>query len=323
MSSKFKRVVDQSFQLQELTTEEFKKLLEAFGENVGRRLAASLGEDPDLVFAPDGSDGRRTGKTDFERLLQSVSGPDAVRAVVMAAGVDVIEDFVEAAGTGAAREAVRDAVAKLAGLAERSLVAQGVAAAGALDTVAAEALIGSYMTNTLDEALKTAVDKQAAVKIRQGIIANMGQMTVSELAQQIGEEQKLSVNRAGTEARTQLAAADRFVNDVTRKSVDPSGKDLLLAYIGPDDKITRPFCDHLVNKAFAVKDFDKLRNGQSSAHPRVMGGGWNCRHDIRAVVDDKEILKDLGLTKGDMSDVNRANEAARATRKKKNRRKKR
>ena len=323
MPKKFKRIVNQSFQLQELTTEQFKKLLDAFSENVARRLAASLGEDPDLVFPPDGSDGRRTGRTNFERILQSVSGPDAVSAVVMAAGIEDIEDFVDASGAGAAREKVREAVARLAGLAEKSLIAQGVAAEGVLDTVAAEALIGSYVENTLDEALKATIDKQAATKIRQGIIANMGQMSISEMAQQIGEEQKISVNRAATEARTQLAAADRFVNSVTMKSVDPSGKKMLLAYFGPDDRITRPFCDELVGKAFKVQDFDKLRNNQTAAHPRVMGGGWNCRHDVRAVIDDDKFLKALGLKRGTMKDVTNANERAKTKKSKNKRRKKR
>tara|TARA_R100001510_G_C7656566_1_gene216729 strand:- start:3915 stop:4892 length:978 start_codon:yes stop_codon:yes gene_type:complete len=313
----FRRLRDASFNLQTKATEDFEELAEALAENIGRRIAASLGVDPDTVFPADGSDGRMVGRTRFEQLLQGVTGDDAVRAVVLASGLEDIEDFVAQSGSAAARRALTDAVGDLAGLAERSLVAQGIAAEGALDTVAAEALIGSYITNTMDESLRSTIDRSAAVRIRQGIIANIGQMSIAEMAQQIALEQDASVPQATTEARTQLAEADRFVNETVRKSVDPEGDKFLLAYLGPDDKITRPFCDHLVNKAFKLSDFNQARNGQTATHPRISGGGYNCRHDVRAVIDDDKVLSDLRLQRGTLADIQAANAAAKPKRKKK------
>ena len=319
----FRRLLDASFKIKDNAVEDFEDLAEAMSENIGRRLAASLGVDPDTVFPPDGSDGRMVGRTKFEKILQSVSGDEAVRAVVLASGLDDLEDFVAQSGSLAARETIAKAVSDLAGLAERSLVAQGVAAEGVLDTVAAEALIGSYITNTMDEALRATIDRPAAVRIRQGIVANMGQMSIAEVALQIANEQGGSVPRAATEARTQLAEADRFVHETVRKSIDPDGEKFLLAYIGPDDKITRPFCDHLVNKAFKVEDFNKARNGQTSTHPRISGGGYNCRHDVRAVIDDKKVLSDLRLQRGTLADIQSANAAAASKRKKRKGRRRR
>jgi len=214
-------------------------------------------------------------------------------------------------------------VTKLAGMAEDSLISQGIAAKGALDTVAAEALIGTYITSTLDDSLRTTIDRSAALRIRQGIMTNLGEIPIAEVAQRIADEQEQSIGRATTEARTQLAEADRFVNETTRRSIDPEGERFLLAYIGPDDRITRPFCDALVNKAFKIADFNKLRNGQTATHPRISGGGYNCRHDVRAVVDDDEILSDLGLQRGTLSDINRANEQAVKGKRKKKRRRRR
>ena len=320
-SPDLRRLLNASHKLQNKTVEDFEDLSFALAENVGRRLAASLGVDPDLIYPPDGSDGRLVGRTNFERLIQSVTDADAVKAVVSAADLEDIEDFIAQSGSLAAREKITEAVTRLAGMAEQSLVSQGIAAQGALDTVGAEALIGSYITNTLDEALRTTIDRAAAVRIRQGILTNLGEIPTAEVAQRIADEQEQSIGRATTEARTQLAEADRFVNETTRRSVDPDGERFLMAYIGPDDRITRPFCDALVNKAFKLADFNKLRNGQTATHPRISGGGYNGRHDVRAVVDDDEILSDLGLQRGTLSDINQANErAAKGKRKKKRRR---
>ena len=305
----FRRLLGASFNIQDKATDNFQDLAEALSENIGRRLAASLGVDPDSVFPPDGSDGRMVGRTNFERLMQSVSGDEAVRAVVLSSDIQDIEEFVAQSGSAAARAALSDAVSDLAGLAERSLVAQGVAAEGVLDTVAAEALIGSYITNTMDEALRSSIDRPASVRIRQAIVANLGQMSIAELAQSIAQEQAASIPKATTEARTQMAEADRFVNETVRRSIDPEGDRFLLAYIGPDDKITRPFCDQLVNKAFKISDFNQLRNGQTAIHPRISGGGYNCRHDVRAVVDDNKVLSDLSLQRGTITDIRAANAA--------------
>jgi len=320
-SPDLRRLLNASHKLQDRTVADFEDLSFALAENVGRRLAASLGVDPDLIYPPDGSDGRLVGRTNFERLIQSVTDADAVKAVVSAADLEDIEDFIAQSGSLAAREKISEAVTRLAGMAEQSLVSQGIAAQGALDTVGAEALIGSYITNTLDESLRTTIDRAAAVRIRQGILTNLGEIPTAEVAQRIADEQEQSIGRATTEARTQLAEADRFVNETTRRSIDPEGEQFLMAYIGPDDRITRPFCDALVNKAFKLTDFNKLRNGQTATHPRISGGGYNCRHDVRAVIDDNEILSDLGLQRGTLSDINQANEqAAKGKRKKKRRR---
>lgn len=322
-SPDLRRLLNASHKLQDRTVADFEDLSFALAENVGRRLAASLGVDPDLIYPPDGSDGRLVGRTNFERLIQSVTDADAVKAVVSAADLEDIEDFIAQSGSLAAREKITEAVTRLAGMAEQSLVSQGIAAQGALDTVGAEALIGSYITNTLDESLRTTIDRAAAVRIRQGILTNLGEIPTAEVAQRIADEQEQSIGRATTEARTQLAEADRFVNETTRRSIDPDGEQFLMAYIGPDDRITRPFCDALVNKAFKLADFNKLRNGQTATHPRISGGGYNCRHDVRAVIDDDEILSDLGLQRGTLSDINQANERAVKGKRKKKRRRRR
>lgn len=104
-----------------------------------------------------------------------------------------------------------------------------------------------------------------------------------------------------------------------QRAADPDGEDLLLAYLGPDDRITRPFCDHLVGKAFTVEEFEAADNAQHPSHPRISGGGWNCRHTMVSV--PPESLDALGLERGSSADIAAANAAAIAGRKPKGRRK--
>ena len=58
-----------------------------------------------------------------------------------------------------------------------------------------------------------------------------------------------------------------------------AGNDPLTVYVylGPDDEVTRPFCQERVGKEFTREQIDAMENGQI---PDVFlaGGGYNCRH---------------------------------------------
>ena len=60
---------------------------------------------------------------------------------------------------------------------------------------------------------------------------------------------------------------------------DLPAQEIRYEYSGLDDKLTRPFCEHLleVGKAYTRAEIEKMDNGQL---PNVFltGGGWNCRH---------------------------------------------
>ena len=306
----------------------FEADLLALADNLGRRVAASLGVDPDEVAPPDGDDGLRVGRSDFEQRLQGLSDADAIKAAVTASSLQEIEELVDLAGMGDARAGIRSAVSKLAGLAERSLSIQGVVAAeGALDTVAAEALLGGFLDTTIDEGLIGTLSRNSATRIRQAIVSNLGLESVVEVAQRIAESEEMSVGQATTEARTRLQMADRTCQDVVRRSLEETGEKFLLAYLGPfpDGKI-RGFCEELMKgakapRAFRIQDFDQARNAQTPEHPRFAGGGYNCRHYVQPVVDNDEVLEALGISRGSLDDIRAANAAARAGRKKKGKRK--
>ena len=324
-------ILDARTKLIDKGTSDFERRLLELSDNLGRRVAASLGDDPDKVRPPDGDDGRLVGRSDFERRLQGLSEAEAIRAAVTASSLEEIEDLVDLAGLGDAREGLRRVVAKIAGAAERSLSIQGVVAAeGALDTVAAEALLTGFLDNQIDEALISGISRNSAIRIRQAIVSNLGLETVQEVATRIADAEEMSIGRATTEARTRLQMADRTCQDIVRKTVEQTGAKFLLAYLGPKpDKIIRSFCRHLVmdkgtgkGMAYRVEDFDSANNAMTPEHPRYAGGGYNCRHYVQPVVDDDDVLESLGLKRGTIEDIRAANAAAVASRKKKGRRKK-
>lgn len=84
-----------------------------------------------------------------------------------------------------------------------------------------------------------------------------------------------------TEINTALMVFNRTV---TANKADELGFDLYL-YVGPDDKITRPFCKELLNKNPAIytrEEISRMRNDQT-ADVMTTGGGYNCRHHWRPI----------------------------------------
>ncbi len=291
----------------------YRQNLENLSDNLGRRLAASLGVDPDKIVRPDGDDGRKVGRTDFEKKLRTLKGDAAaLRASVLATSMEEIQQLVDAAGMDRASATLTDSFKKLAGLAEQNMTAAGLPASGALDTVAAAALLGGIVEGHLGDTVNRASLDQAT-RIKRGLTAGLTFQSMEGLAMDIHESTGQSIGRAVTEARTSLAEADRYTDDVLRKIIDPEEK-TFLAYIGPDDGATRNFCVPLVNKFFTPAQFAKLRNGQGVS-PRIMGGGYNCRHRILTVPGTEEDLLAMGLQKGTEADIQRANDGARRRRK--------
>ena len=307
----------------------FELRLLALADNIGRRLAASLGSDPDDVRMPDGDDGVRVGRTGFEQRLQSIGEAEALRAAVLGSSLVEIEDLIEAAGLGDARDVLRGEAAKLAGLAERSLTVQGITAAeGALATVAAEALLTIFFETQIDETLIGTISRNSAIRIRQALGSSLGHESVSAVASRIADAEEMSVGMATTEARTRLQMADRMANEVVRSTMEETGASFLLAYLGPHpDSKLRAFCSRLYGppgkksaRAYRLDDFNLANNHMTAEHPRIAGGGYNCRHYVQPVINDDDVLADLGLVRGTVDDVRAANRAAQSSRKRKKKR---
>jgi len=78
---------------------------------------------------------------------------------------------------------------------------------------------------------------------------------------------------AYTQMNTAYMDFFRRVNNITN---DNAGFERVM-YVGPIDKVTRPFCLKHVGEVMTKEEAIKLKNdAKESAY--IYGGGWNCRH---------------------------------------------
>ena len=292
-------------------TEALESALMDLFERVGDRLAAALGGQPE-------------GDTALEALLAGLSETDAIRVAVLATELEDIAELLVDAGLGDIRDEWFRGYRRLSQFAERSLSVAGISDADRiLDEEAVRAVIRATV-DAQDAALFGGVDpndpgvtgrliQPTARRMLDGLQTQAGLVSARELADRIVAQEELSLPQAMTEANTRMAEFDRAVQDASMNEADPDESDLLRVYIGPDDRITRPFCDRVINKAFTPAQARKLDNAQTG-HPLINGGGYNCRH--RWIAVHRDDLSDYGYDRGTDADVQAANEAARNARRK-------
>lgn len=103
---------------------------------------------------------------------------------------------------------------------------------------------------------------------------------ISDLIEALAEKAGISLRQAVVEAQTQLMA---FQRDGLAVESQEAGIDLY-TYEGPDDGITRPFCDPYVGKIVTLQDLDEADNGENQPKPvsRFLGG-HRCRHSLAPI----------------------------------------
>ena len=130
--------------------------------------------------------------------------------------------------------------------------------------------------------------------------------SITELSTRLAERLQVSLGQAATEARTQTAV---YARAITNAYADESGVPVGFAYGGPDDGLTRPFCEACLGFWFSPELVRGLDNGQTGLpHPLESGGGYNCRHSWLAV--PLATAKRWGYKEADASTVRTANSAA-------------
>lgn len=91
-----------------------------------------------------------------------------------------------------------------------------------------------------------------------------------------------AIRNAETELRTGLSA---FKRTLTLSKADEVGFEWFL-YVGPDDEVTRPFCQERVGKAFSIEQIREWDNEQGLP-AEIYLGGYNCRHDLRPISEEE------------------------------------
>lgn len=78
----------------------------------------------------------------------------------------------------------------------------------------------------------------------------------------------------------------QFSRSVTRTKAQSAGYEHY-QYLGPHDRITRPFCDRIIRGIYTEAEIRRMDNGQTGAGTAFeAGGGYRCRHHWRPVRRD-------------------------------------
>ena len=156
------------------------------------------------------------------------------------------------------------------------------------------------------------IETPMAERILDGLQTSLTGESLTSVIERIVDAEDRSVGSATTEARTMIAEYDRAAQEEATLGAEREGYEFLRVYLGPEDRITRPFCRELVGKAFDRDEIAGLNNGQTATAPLFSGGGYNCRHSFVAM--SAAAVAESGVQRGTINDVQAANAAGRSRR---------
>lgn len=134
--------------------------------------------------------------------------------------------------------------------------------------------IAAALTDTVSQAATTAMTRS---------LFSLGGLRFEGIVKLLSDQIGKSISQARTVAETGVSvfyatATDRAFQQI-EKDVASQVETPKYVYAGPDDKLTRPFCEALLKKAAAYtrEQIQKMDNHQLP-NPMITRGGWNCRH---------------------------------------------
>ena len=119
----------------------------------------------------------------------------------------------------------------------------------------------------------------------------LGGIPIAELTELLASEYAKTAPQAAGLADTAITAFYRSIADQGFRAVEAeNGAPVRYRYYGPDDVLTRPFCNDLLARTaiqgLTREEIDGLDNGQLP-NVFVTGGGYRCRHTW--VLDTREL----------------------------------
>lgn len=285
------------------------------GDAIEARLLVLLGGDTDALATLE----TRVLDEKLANLRALADQPEAVRIALLAVELREVEEWIDVLGLdGARRSWFVDGMAQIEDAVESHLASLGLPGVRTVLDEEGVRLTVEAFQNGQDEQLFGKVRSTSATAVLDALKANAELLTDKEFAQRIAEAHDLTIPQSMTEARTKLAEADRFIGEQAVREVERlNDLEFLRGYAGPTDGRVRPFCSHLVGKAFAMPQIERLNNAQVG-NPIDSGGGYNCRHIWEPVFDDE--LSEMGFARGTDGDIASANAAAAASRRRKGKR---
>jgi hypothetical protein len=125
------------------------------------------------------------------------------------------------------------------------------------------------------------LDQTANAAKRQALFS-VGGLKFSDLASTLADQFGKTKAQAVTIANTSVTSFYRTIANQSYKKVEQGLKPgaVVYQYVGPDDSLTRPFCDAMIGRDPMTRaEIDELDNGQGLP-VWSGGGGWNCRHSL-------------------------------------------
>jgi len=114
-----------------------------------------------------------------------------------------------------------------------------------------------------------------------------GGVDVDRLIARASERARVSMSQARTLIDTAVTSAARqAIVDVAsqvNEADSADGEQIVYRYVGPNDDLTRPFCDEHLGRYLSQEYVDKTTNDDGKPMSST-GGGYNCRHSLAPVM---------------------------------------
>ena len=203
--------------------------------------------------------------------------------LLMAGGLDVaIDKFITH------QQTIRDAVNK-------TLQASNIE----LSTIGAQVDILS--TQNVSDVFENTILNSVKQSVRDSLNDLIVDVPLKTVMSNMQKRMQRAEGRQLTEVKTKLSQYGRSITAIAAAEADIDH----FLYTGPDDGVTRDFCEALVNKVVTSKQMRRLDNGQGLS-VKTSGGGYNCRHSWSPVTQG--VIKAANLQLATSSDINKANQ---------------
>jgi len=164
-----------------------------------------------------------------------------------------------------------------------------------------DAQIDMLSTQNVSDVFENIILNSVKQSVRDSLTDLVVNVPLSTVMSNMQKRMQRAEGRQLTEIKTKLSQYGRSITAIAAVEADIDH----FLYTGPNDGITRPFCDALVNKVVTSKQMRRLDNGQGLS-VITSGGGYNCRHSWSPVTQG--FIKSANLKLATASDISKASQ---------------
>jgi hypothetical protein len=176
--------------------------------------------------------------------------------------------------------------AAIRGAGGRTISGLGIAdILGASHASVNESSLLTFANGTIDSLL-TRFPPVVGEKMRPALLqAAQTGAPLDKVIEEVAQAAAAGLSPTITEALTAIMAVGR---ESQAQGAERSGIDLFI-YDGPDDDITRPFCELFVVRIVTMPDLDAQDNHQGLRPTHAYLGGYRCRHSLSPIMLDEAV----------------------------------